>query len=55
MVESIYFWEQGLAKAIKATKRRIIHGEKHGLGTFTMEEKRRLVKQQRMMELRKQK
>ncbi len=55
MVESIYFWEQELVKAIKATKRRIIHGEKHGIGTFTMDEKRRLVKQQRFLELRKQK
>ncbi len=49
------FWDAELERAIKLTKSRIAHCEKHGMGKNAMDEKKILQKQQRKQELRKQK
>ncbi len=46
---------QDLLWAIKVTKMRIKHHEKHGCGTNTMNDKTALKYQERKLELRKQK
>ncbi len=43
-----------LAKCIKITKRRILHAEKHGMGTMAMREKAKLKIQERKRELKDQ-
>ncbi len=45
-------WDKLIEDAIKRTKMRIKHCEKHGMGTNAMEEKNRLKKQERHKELR---
>ncbi len=47
----VKFWELAINEAIKTTKRRITHMEKHGIGASAMEEKKILQKQLRQKEL----
>ncbi len=48
-------WDEACTKAIKLTKIRIAHLEKHGDGSEVMKEKTRLQKQERHKNLEKQK
>ncbi len=49
----VNFWDEELKNAIKLTKIRIKHHEKHGNGNSAMQDKKTLVKQERTLELRK--
>ncbi len=50
----VKFWDVQLERAIKLSKSRRDHHEKHGCGTNAMEDKNTLKKQERKKELRKQ-
>ncbi len=45
----VKFWEEEIKKAIKITKRRILHCEKHGIGDNAMKEKVTLQKQEKKL------
>jgi len=48
----VRFWDIEIDKAIKVTKMRIKHHEKHGCGETAMRDKKVLQKQERHKELR---
>ncbi len=48
----VKFWDVEIDRAIKITKMRIKHMEKHGMGKNAMQEKEILKKQERNKELR---
>ncbi len=51
----VRFWDIQLEKAIKLSKFRIKHHEKHGCGNNVMQDKKALQKQERKRELRRNK
>ncbi len=51
----VKFWDIQIEKAIKLTKFRIKHHEKHGNGNVAMQDKEILRKQERKQQLRKDK
>jgi len=51
----VKFWPEHIETAIKKTQKRILHMEKHGLGTAAMEEKHKLDIQKRLLKEIKEK
>ncbi len=51
----VRFWDIEIEKAIKVTKARIKHHEKHGCGTNVIEDKKILQKQERHKQVRLEK
>ncbi len=45
----VKFWETQLRNAIKETKIRVQHCEKHGIGKSAMQEKERLLKSEKKL------
>jgi len=49
----VKYWDVQIERAIKLTKMRIKHHEKHGCGNNVMQDKSNLKKQERKRDLRK--
>jgi len=49
----VRYWDEQIDRAIKITKYRIKHAEKHGMGAMAINEKQILQKQERQLQLRK--
>jgi len=48
----VEWWPEQIEKGIRLTKMRIKHHEKHGCGTNVIDDKAKLVKQERHKQLR---